>query len=72
MAAAPALPDLSTLDIDALRSLLLAKHSELVAQQERLLSRDSEIEHLKLLVAKLRRMIFGAKSESLARSSSWS
>jgi hypothetical protein len=30
-----------------LRSLLLAKHSELVAQQERLLSRDSQIEHLK-------------------------
>jgi transposase len=67
MAAAPALPDLSTLDIDALRSLLLAKHSELVAQQERLLSRDSEIEHLKLLVAKLRRMIFGAKSERVTR-----
>jgi hypothetical protein len=31
--------------------------------QERLLSRDSEIEHLKLLVAKLRRKIFVAKSE---------
>jgi len=41
--------------------------SELVAQQERLLSRDSEIEHLKLLVAKLRRMIFGAKSERVTR-----
>ena len=67
MAAALALPDLGTLDVDALRSLLLAKHSELVAQQERLLSRDNEIEHLKLVIAKLRRMIFGAKSERATR-----
>lgn len=67
MAAAPALPDLGTLDVDALRSLLLAQQGELVAQQERLLSRDSEIEHLKLVIAKLRRMIFGAKSERSTR-----
>jgi transposase len=56
MAAAPTLPDLSTLDADALRSLLLAHH-------DRLLSRDHEIEHLKLIIAKLRRMVFGVKSE---------
>jgi transposase len=60
MVAAPALPDLSTLDADTLRSLLLAK-------QEQLLSRDHEIEHLELVIAKLRRMIFGTKSERVAR-----
>jgi transposase len=38
-----------------------------VAQQEKLLSRNSEIEHLKLIIAKLRRMMFGTKSEKIAR-----
>jgi len=60
MVAAPALPDLSTLDADALRSLLLNHHQQL-------LSNTSEIEHLKLVIAKLRRMIFGAKSERIER-----
>ena len=32
-----------------------------------MLSRESEIEHLKLLIAKLRRMQFGRKSEKLER-----
>ena len=60
MVAAPALPDLSTLDAEALRSLLLDQHQQL-------LSNTSEIEHLKLVIAKLRRMIFGAKSERVER-----
>ena len=60
MVAAPALPDLSTLDADALRSLLLDHHQQL-------LSNNSEIEHLKLVIAKLRRMLFGAKSERVER-----
>jgi len=60
MVAAPALPDLSTLDADALRSLLLDHHQQL-------LSNTSEIEHLKLVIAKLRRMLFGAKSERVER-----
>ena len=30
-------------------------------------SRNSEIEHLKLIIAKLRRMMFGTKSEKIAR-----
>ena len=34
---------------------------------EQLASRDNEIEHLKLLIAKLRRMQFGRKSEKLDR-----
>ena len=52
--------DLSRLDREALEALV-------VAQQERLLSRNSEIEHLKLIIAKLRRMMFGTKSEKIAR-----
>src|SRR6476619_4325127 len=51
-------PDLSGLDGDALRALILA-------QQEELASRDTEIENLKLLVLKLKRMQFGRKSEKL-------
>ena len=54
------LPDLNTLDADALKAMLLATH-------EQLLSRDHEIEHLKLLIAKLRRMQFGRKSEKVER-----
>ena len=48
------------LDQEALVALILA-------QQEQLLSRDAEIEHLKLLIAKLRRMQFGRSSEKLDR-----
>jgi transposase len=39
----------------------------IMAQHERLLSRESEIAHLKLLIAKLQRMQFGRKSEKLSR-----
>ncbi len=52
------LPDLDTLDFAALKALILSQH-------EQLASRDSEIEQLKLLIAKLRRMQFGRKSEKL-------
>src|ERR1700761_9119738 len=52
--------DLSRLDREALEALV-------VAQQEKLLSRNSEIEHLQLIIAKLRRMMFGTKSEKIAR-----
>ena len=68
------LPDLSTLDQDALKAVLLATHEQLIAIQqqlldknEQLLSRDHEIEHLKLLIAKLRRIQFGRKSEKVER-----
>jgi transposase len=54
------LPDLETLNHQALRALVLAQHAEL-------LSRDTEIENLKLLVLKLKRMQFGRKSEKLDR-----
>jgi len=57
---ATTLPDLNSLDREALKVLLVATH-------ERLLSRESEIEHLKLLIAKLRRMQFGRRSEKVQR-----
>ena len=71
---APTLPDLNTLDREALHRLLLAEHQErmathqqLLQREEQLLQRDSEIETLKLLLSQLRRMQFGRKSEKLER-----
>jgi transposase len=61
------LPDLSNLDREALQTLLLAEHEERIATQQRLLSRENEIEYLKLLLAKLQRWQFGRKSEKLQR-----
>jgi transposase len=75
------LPDLNTLDRDVLQSILLATHERFLAQheeliaaqeqllvkEEQLLSRVHEIEHLKLLIAKLRRLQFGRKSEKVER-----
>jgi transposase len=55
-----ALPDLNVLPADALKALILAQHQQL-------LSRESEIAHLKLLITKLQRMQFGRKSEKLQR-----
>jgi transposase len=60
VAAHRALPDLATLDPNELKALVLTQH-------EQLLSRDNEIEHLQLLIAKLRRIQFGRKSEKLDR-----
>ena len=61
------LPDLNTLDADSLRALLVETHERYCTTAQRLQSRESEIEHLKLLIAKLRRMQFGRKSEKLKR-----
>lgn len=69
-----ALPDLNGLPAEGLRALILAQHEQLLstedkltATQEQLLSREREIEHLKLLLVKLHRMQFGRKSEKLQR-----
>jgi predicted RecB family endonuclease len=69
-----ALPDLNVLPAKELRVLILAQHEQLVSAegkltttQEQLLSREREIEHLKLLLVKLHRIQFGRKSEKLAR-----
>src|ERR1700745_4376341 len=71
---APTLPDLSKLDREALRALLLTEHQERIAthqqllqREQQLLQRESEIETLKLLLSQLRRMQFGRKSEKLQR-----
>src|SRR5438034_6331701 len=74
-----ALPDLDTLNHEALKALIIAQHAQILSKDEQLLSkdeqllrkeaqlasRDEEIERLKLLIAKLRRMQFGRKSEKL-------
>jgi transposase len=59
----PALPDLDALDMEALKALVMAQHSELLEQRK---SNAQEIERLKLIVEKYRRMIFGRKSEKLS------
>src|ERR1700747_389896 len=58
---APRLPDLSQLDREALQALLLSEHQERIATHEKLLRREMEIEHLKLLLSQLRRMQVGAQ-----------
>ena len=81
MLAAATLPDLNQLDSEALKALILVLHEqvfshqkqlttqqeEILSQREQLASRDAEIEHLKLLIAKLRRLQFGRSSEKLDR-----
>jgi len=59
-------PDLTRLDQDGLKAMILAQHEQLQIKDEQLLSREQEIAHLKLLLAKLRRMQFGRKSEKVA------
>ena len=79
--AASVLPNLEALNPSELKALLLALHEqafshrkqiatqqqEILSQREQLASRDAEIENLKLLIAKLRRMQFGRSSEKLNR-----
>ena len=52
-------------DIDALKALLWAREVEVAGLKAQLNTRAAEIEHLKLHIAKLRRMQFGRKSEKL-------
>src|SRR5579863_6938735 len=54
------LPDLDMLDVQSLKALVLAKQAELD-------SRVTEIESLKLLIVKLKRMHFGPSSEKYDR-----
>ena len=56
-----ALPNLDRLDLEAAKALLIAQHERYTAT---LSSRASEIDRLVLLVEKLQRMLFGAKSEA--------
>jgi transposase len=54
------LPDLSVLDAAALRELVLKQHVEIT-------SHAAEIERLRFIIAQLRRMHFGRKSEKMER-----
>jgi transposase len=60
VAARATLPDLDALNPHELKALIVSQHELIVC-------RDSEIEQLKLLIAKLRRMQFGRSSEKLDR-----
>src|SRR5271166_5624421 len=60
-----ALPDLDGLDPETLKALLIATHNESIEQHKQLRSNSEQIEHLKLVIEKYRRMIFGRKSEKL-------
>ena len=61
---AAALPDLDSLDLEAMKALVMAQHERYTAA---LSSRTTEIERLKLLVEKLKHMLFGRKSEKVLR-----
>ena len=60
---AASLPDLDGLDVQALKALLLQPQER---HRKALYSKSERIEHLELMVEKLRRMLFGAKSEKAA------
>lgn len=57
---AAALPPLDGLDVEALKALLIEQHARYRAT---LTSNAQHIEHLKLTIEKLRRQLFGSKSE---------
>ena len=62
MVVTAALPDLDQLDSAALRALLMRQHEQ---HLDALFSQTQQIEHLKMVIEKLRRMIFGTKSEKV-------
>ena len=57
------LPD----DIDALKAMIVERDEMMLDLREQLTNHAVEIEQLKLLIAKLKRMQFGRKSEKLDR-----
>jgi transposase len=59
------LPDLDKLDREGLLTLLISQHNQLLETERRLASREDEISHLKLMIAKLQRMQFGRRSEKI-------
>ena len=68
MISAP-LPNLDTLDTEALKKMVVAQHNRLLEQQQlashQIEQAGRQIEHLKLVIDKYKRMIFGTKSEKL-------
>ena len=65
-AASAELPDLNALDSDALKALVIEKHALAAERYAEIVSHKTEIDNLKLLIAKLQRMQFGRSSERLA------
>jgi transposase len=61
------LPDLDSLDLDALKALLVEQHTLVIEKHAQITSRQNEIEKLKSMILKLQRMQFGVSSERLAR-----
>jgi hypothetical protein len=61
---ATSLPDLDSLDLEAMKALVIAQHERYTRT---LSSRAIEIERLKLLVEKLKHMLFGSKREKVLR-----
>jgi transposase len=59
---AASLPDLDSLDLEAMKALVIAQHERYTRT---LSSRTTEIDRLTLLVAKLKHMLFGRKSEKV-------
>jgi len=54
------LPDLDTLETAALKEMIIKQHAQIS-------SRDAELERLQLIIARLRRLQFGRKSEKIQR-----
>lgn len=54
------LPDLDTLDLAALKDMVIRQHAQIS-------SHDAEIERLRLIIARLRRLQFGRKSEKIQK-----
>src|SRR6201996_7480065 len=54
------LPDLDTLDSAAMKDMVIKQHAQIS-------SHDAEIERLRLIIARLRRLQFGRKSEKIQR-----
>lgn len=54
------LPDLDTLDSAALKDMVIKQHAQIS-------SHDAEVERLRLIIARLRRLQFGRKSEKIQR-----
>ena len=67
MPAILSLPDLDALDPAALKALVLLHQDRHESLSAALSSRTTEIDRLKMLVNKLQRMLFGAKSEKVLR-----
>jgi hypothetical protein len=59
------LPDLDIMNAATLKAMVRAQHAQHEQYIATLDSRASEIAHLKLLLDKLQRMLFGARSEKL-------